>query len=64
MSEFECINHHLMPSSWGNRCRICGGRLAYMDGISNSELLKREKYEACKHELKEEEDDGDSDDTE
>ena len=39
MSEFTCENGHIMS---GYRCSICGGRIKYMDGMSNRAL---EEYE-------------------
>jgi len=34
-----------MLSKDGSRCRICGGRVADMDGMSRSELKAQESYE-------------------
>lgn len=45
MSEFLCRNGHDMPPSAGPFCRICGSRVAYMDGMSSSELRRQEEYE-------------------
>lgn len=39
MSEFECSQGHLMRSG-DIRCKICGGRLARMDGMSGRQLRK------------------------
>ena len=44
MSEFECINGHLISSSIGY-CEICGGRTVRMDGLSNRELTRLEELE-------------------
>jgi hypothetical protein len=49
MSEFSCKNMHLMSCS-DRVCRVCGESMAYMDGMSESELMKRlseEQEEEC-----------------
>jgi len=43
MSEFTCKNGHIMKS--GLKCHICGDRLARMDGLSASELRRKEAWE-------------------
>lgn len=40
MSEFECLNGHIMS---GPICKVCGERVAYMDGVSNAELRAEER---------------------
>lgn len=45
MSEFACRNGHLMPSTWGNECRICGSRLHTMDGRTHNQLIAEERNE-------------------
>jgi len=47
MSEFTCAKGHEMRPSDGDTCKICGGRVAYMDGKSNRELAYEDKmYDA------------------
>lgn len=41
MSEFACANGHLMRSG-EYRCKICGGRLHTMDGMTDAELRREE----------------------
>lgn len=43
MSEFECVNGHLMRSGVFI-CPICGGHLHRMDGMTARELRAQEKY--------------------
>ena len=45
MSEFECINGHLMAPSHGPFCMECGGRVHRMDGLTNNQLRMLEKME-------------------
>ena len=42
MSEFECVNGHLMT---GSRCGVCGGKVYYMDGCSAQELQRMEEWD-------------------
>ena len=45
MSCFECSNGHIMLPSQGTICRICGAKVARMDGYTNSEWKRIEEYE-------------------
>ena len=58
MSEFQCSKGHDMAPSLGPLCRICGGRVTYMDGMSNSELRRQEEYER-EHPVEDEESEDD-----
>lgn len=42
MSEFECINGHLVSPS-NRKCPICGERAVFMDGLSSREIEARER---------------------
>ena len=41
MSEFECAQGHDM-SPRDRRCKVCGGRVARMDGLTNAQLRAME----------------------
>ena len=45
MSEFHCPNGHLMLSTDGPRCRICGMPVHTMDGMTATEMAQREWME-------------------
>lgn len=55
MSEYRCANGHLMKPSDGLICKICGGRVHTEDGLTNSQIRRKEKYER-EHQEDEEED--------
>jgi hypothetical protein len=42
MSEFTCSKGHVMASG-DLVCRLCGGRVRYMDGMSDREIRGRER---------------------
>ena len=42
MSEFTCKNGHLVRPS-ERCCKICGGNIVRMDGMSNRELEARDR---------------------
>ena len=44
MSEFTCKNGHQLRAGQ-YKCPICGGKLSYMDGYSNRELVAMERWE-------------------
>jgi len=56
MSEFECINGHLVVPSEGY-CLICGGRAVRMDGLSAGELDLQEHTEPDTEQLEAEQND-------
>ena len=43
MSEFECVNGHLMKSGTIT-CDECGAPLHTMDGFTNRQIQQMEKY--------------------
>jgi len=43
MSEFACVNGHLMLSSHGRYCPICGCPVHTMDGLTSSQHRKLEE---------------------
>ena len=43
MSEFTCINRHEL--GYGEfRCKVCGGRVYYMDGLDPQESAEIPEY--------------------
>lgn len=60
MSEYTCSNGHLMKSGEYS-CSICGARIGYEDGMSRSEMNKREMDEPeCNEEDDDEEEEDDN----
>ena len=53
MSEFQCRQGHMMNSKDHGKCRICGGRVYTMDGMTGGQLKKQEKYESRQAEREE-----------
>lgn len=44
MTEFSCRNHHLMRAK-DLLCPICGEPCVYMDGLTSSQWVRRERWE-------------------
>jgi hypothetical protein len=54
MSEFTCSKGHEMATG-DIFCRICGGRVRYMDGMSDREIRGRERDRMTEDDSEEEE---------